>query len=143
MRSNANANRRMHARRILTRLTSAVKTMAVHDTSGYTPFHLLYGNEPTLPIDAMLHLQLGYLRTPSNEEVVRELENAKEIVVLRERRAQENNKKVYDQQRRAVQFKPGDLVYIRMPTSKRGKTMKFMHPYHSPFRVLRQTAGND
>lgn len=70
---------------------------SVHDTTGYTPFFLLYGHEPTLPIDAMLHLQLGQLGTPSNEEVIRRWESARQIVVERERRAQQNNKERYDQ----------------------------------------------
>uniref|UniRef100_A0A090XF40 RNA-directed DNA polymerase n=2 Tax=Ixodes ricinus TaxID=34613 RepID=A0A090XF40_IXORI len=116
---------------------------SVHDTTGYSPFFLLYGHEPTLPIDAMLHLQLGHLKTPSNEEVMRRWESAKQIVAERERRAQRNNKERYDQHRRTSRFKPGDLVYIRMPTSKRGRTTKFLHAYHGPFRVVRQTAEND
>ncbi|XP_042142860.1 uncharacterized protein LOC121833530 [Ixodes scapularis] len=91
----------------------------------------------------MLHLQLGHLKTPSNEEVMRKWESAKQIVAERERRAQKNNKERYDQHRRTARFKPGDLVYIRMPTSKRGRTTKFLHAYHGPFRVVRQTAEND
>ncbi|KAL1470638.1 hypothetical protein MTO96_040320 [Rhipicephalus appendiculatus] len=30
-----------------------------------------------------------------------------------------------------------------MPTSKRGHTSKFLHPYHGPFRLVRQTAESD
>ncbi|KAK8760779.1 hypothetical protein V5799_027954 [Amblyomma americanum] len=30
-----------------------------------------------------------------------------------------------------------------MPTSKRSRTSKFLHPYHGPFRLVRQTAEND
>lgn len=30
-----------------------------------------------------------------------------------------------------------------MPTSKRGKTTKFLHPFNGPFRIVRQTSAND
>lgn len=49
----------------------------------------------------------------------------------------------YNQGKQILYFNPGDLVYIRMSTSKRGKTTKFLNPYHGPLRVARQTAEND
>lgn len=116
---------------------------SVQETTGYTPFFLLYGHEPTLPIDAALHVNPGPDTEPSNEEFRRRWGKAKELVLERERRAQEANKQRYDSTHREQQLVPGGFVYLRMPVGKRGRTSKFLHPYHGPYRLVRQTAEND
>lgn len=73
---------------------------SVQETTGYSPFFLLYGHEPTLPIDATLHINAGQVTAPSNEEFVRRWGKAKDLVLERERRAQEANKQRYDRTHR-------------------------------------------
>lgn len=116
---------------------------SVHETTGYSPFYLLHGKEPTLPIDATLGLGQHELQATSNEDVAVHWEEAKRIVTEREYKSKEKSKERYDATRRTQDFEPGDLVHIRMPTSKRGKTTKFVHPYHGPFRIVRRTSAND
>lgn len=115
---------------------------SAHETTGYSPFFLLYGHEPTLPIDACLHLRPGEAKSPSNDEVVRRWEDARRLVAEREVRAKEKNKLRYDRGRHTQALSAGDLVYVRKPTYQRGKTSKLLHPYHGPFRLVRQTADD-
>lgn len=95
---------------------------SVHETTGYSPFFLLYGHEPTLPIDPTIQADVGQGMAPSNEEFLRRWNKAKELVLERERRAQEMNKQRYDQTLRTQHLSAGDLVYVQMPVSKRGRT---------------------
>lgn len=115
----------------------------MHETTGYSPFFLLHAREPTLPIDATLGLRAHELQVTPNEDIAERWEEAKKLVTERELLTKENSKEHYDTGRRTQSFSPGDLVHIRMPTSKRGKTTKFLHPFNGPFRIVRQTSAND
>lgn len=115
----------------------------VQETTGYSPFFLLYGHEPTLPIDAALPITPGPDTEPSNEEFLRRWGKAKELVWERERRVQEANKQHYDSMQREQQLVPGDFVYLGMPAGKCDTTLKFLHPHHGPYWLVRQTAEND
>lgn len=128
--------------RFLPYATFAYNT-SVHDTTKFTPFFLLHGREATLPLDAALGLQSDEVRAPSNQEVLQRWQRARELVSTRELEAQRKNKQRYDVSRREATFRTGDLVYIRTPIRKRNRTTKFLHPFHGPFRLLRQTGANN
>lgn len=49
---------------------------SVHHARVYSPFLLLYGHEPTLPIDAILHLNLESLTFLWNVEMLKRWERA-------------------------------------------------------------------
>lgn len=69
---------------------------SVHKTTGYSPFFLLYGHEPTLPIDAALHVSPGLSLVPSNMELLRRWNTARELVLEREKQTQQSIKRLYD-----------------------------------------------
>lgn len=114
-----------------------------HETTGFTPFFLLHGREPTLPIDASLNLQRDNEGAFNAYAVARRLRQARELVAQRERDQQTKNKRAYDARRRGAVFRPGQFVYVWTPSRARGKTTKLLHRYHGPFRLLRQVAENN
>ncbi|KZS00366.1 Uncharacterized protein APZ42_003344, partial [Daphnia magna] len=88
---------------------------ARQESTGYSPFFLLYGREPIFPID----LELGATANPQLSEeitqlgyadkILADIQTAREIVQLRMDNAQNKQKIRYDAHHREKHFQPGDL----------------------------------
>ena len=88
-----------------------------HATTGYTPFYLMFGRHPWLPIDVTLAVN------PEDPEQVttavyvknllRQLEFAYERVYRNMAKAASTNKKYYDKQARDTCLEPGDRVIVK------------------------------
>jgi hypothetical protein len=115
------------------------------DSTGFSPFFLLYGREPILPIDLLLgtcpHSLLPESKEvlPYAEQLLLDLQNARHIVRHRMQHVQEKQKKGYDARRCDTTFKKGDLVLIYKPIRKKGRSEKLLHRWIGPCIVLRQT----
>ena len=113
---------------------------SVHETTGYTPFYLTHSYEADLPIDR----SLGITNNPlggnfSIEKVISARKRAKETIETN----QEKSKILYDQKRRQDNFKKGELVYVKYPNRKHGKSEKLLNQYRGPLEIVRQTAPNN
>ena len=113
------------------------------ESTGASPFLLLYGREAVLPIDVALgnnpdSKKLGepvsyssYLQDLSTRLVtIREIVKRRLIVV------QAKQKKCYDKHRKSVSYVPGDLVWIYRPLRKKGRSEKLLHRFHGPYKVV-------
>ena len=116
---------------------------SVHSTTGYTPFYLLHGFEPELPLDAALNLPSDSINNQFSFQNIQHAHHAREVAVARQLVSQTKSKARFDQTRRDVQFKEGDLVYVRTPNRQPGKSEKLLHQFFGPFEIRRQTAPND
>jgi transposase InsO family protein len=76
--------------------------VSIHATTKYTPFYLLYGREPTLPIDAGLQpdLQIGV----ATEERLARLREARSLVLDVIKQEQERQKRYHDAGHRHVDY---------------------------------------
>lgn len=81
------------------------------DTAGYSPFFLLFGREPTLPLDTVLP-ESGPLTTEYARDAVAHAAVARQVARTRISTAQETQKSRYDQHHRDVYFSPGTLVLL-------------------------------
>ena len=87
-----------------------------HDTTGYSPYFLLFGREPRLPIDVLLPSQetshevtyTGYIA-----DLRKRMKKAHDLVEARTKRAGENRKRWYDVKVRGASLHPGDHVLVR------------------------------
>ena len=89
-----------------------------HSTTGYSPFFLLYGRSPRLPIDLILKTSTD--QTPNQgdypsyaakwKKVMRE---AYQIASKRALSSQERSKQTYDKRVRHTVLEPGDRVLVR------------------------------
>jgi len=96
----------------------------LHDSTGYSPYFLMFGRHPRLAIDALLGLHFDDINARYANEYTRKLrqrlttsyQKAKEIAS----KTAEINKRKYDLKVRAAKLVPGDLVLVRNVTL-RGK----------------------
>ena len=87
-----------------------------HDTTGYSPYLLLFGREPRLPIDVLLPSPEGQLSCSYTSYVVnlrKRMKYAQELVDERIKTAGESNKEWYDRKVRGATLQPVDQVLIR------------------------------
>lgn len=111
-----------------------------HETTGDSPFYLLYGREPRLPIDASL-LPPSNLTNSVNEHrarIVQTIEEAHAIARENIQRTQQTMKDRYDRASREPKFMLGDRVWVYTPKTTKGLSRKLMHHWHGPFRIVQQ-----
>ena len=89
-----------------------------HESTGFSPFYLLYGGEPMLPADLSFGVDpnpLIPLKEVSQSYVHRlkdHLESARRTVLVRKEQVKMKQKGAYDATRREASYKKGDLVLI-------------------------------
>lgn len=108
-----------------------------HDTAGYSPFFLLFGREPTLPLDTTIPLPAA----PTSQyalDAISRAAHARETARARLLTSQANQRRRYDQRHRDVHFSPGSLVLLWSPTRHVGLSDKLLSRYTGPYRVLRE-----
>ena len=115
------------------------------ESTGYAPFYLLYGREPTLPADLSFCVDPNPL-IPLKEAALTyvhrlrsNLETARRTVLVRMEQVKMKQKVAYDATRREVIYKKGDCVLIFKPIRKIGRSEKLLHRWLGPYLVVRQT----
>ncbi len=113
---------------------------SVQETTGETPFSLMFGREAKLPVDIMFG-QTPDQKLSTNEYVLglqSRLEASYQLVRNRLKLSQKRQKNHYDQRSRGNPFETGDLVWIHMPAVPRGKSPKFHCPWSGPYIVKKK-----
>ena len=108
-------------------------------TTKESPFYLLYGREPRLPIDVSLLASPDHLSSSVSElrsRVIENLENAKRIVDSNTQLAQQRMKCQYNKTSSPVTYDIGSRVWVYTPKSRKGLSKKLAHNYHGPYRVV-------
>ncbi len=88
-----------------------------HDTTGQTPFFLMFGREPRLPVDLAFgldqneaHRPLGKYASELRDRFKQSYAKAKETI----RTTQGDQKRSYDTRIRGAQLHPGDRVLVKI-----------------------------
>ena len=89
-----------------------------HSVTGFSPYFLMFGRHPRLPIDYQSGINRYNLAQPSKFQFVKKLnERLREAYAKAETLAQQEanrQKKLYDRRSRDVTLLPGDLVLVRI-----------------------------
>ena len=115
------------------------------ETTGVSPFLLLYGREAVLPIDVALgnNPEKGVGDGDPDESVrtlTAKLSQIREEVKERMAAIQAKQKKRYDRRRRQASFAEGELVLIYRPIRKKGRSTKLLHRHFGPYRIVRRVS---
>lgn len=109
-----------------------------HETTGYSPYFLMFLEEPVLPVDALLG------NTSGNDMQDKQfLKIARDIAATRNSLAQLRNKNRYDKKRQHVEYKVGDHVFCNFPNRIIGLSEKLLPQYRGPFSVIEKLAVNN
>jgi transposase InsO family protein len=88
-----------------------------HDTVGVSPYSLVFGREPVLPIDVIYGIQRPDIEANTYSEYVRklreQLQHAFELAKSHSRDAQETQRNNYNKKVRGRKLEVGDLVLVR------------------------------
>ena len=111
---------------------------AVHSTTGYSPFFLVHGFEPRLPVDVQFATPRPLVDVRSfPEERRRELEKAFEDVRRATTKAASESAKRHDKTARHTAYQTGDKVWIRDHTAAAGGKPKLGLPYKGPGTIIK------
>ena len=114
----------------------------IHSTTGYSPFYLMYGREPRLPIDIVYGTQ-----SPSPDNFVRQSHKLMEQAYHRVREhlsaGHQQQKDIYDKRVHGDPYQEGDIVWLLDPVVAEGQSKKLHHPWKGPFRVLKKISNCD
>ena len=116
---------------------------AIHDTTGFTPFHLTFGHSPVLSLEAMIGIrpQQKNKDVPSFLSKVHDsLHTAYDTVRNSIASAHLCNKERYDKERPFSPYSVGDLVWLHFSAVKPGRTKKFATQWKGPYTVIDRVA---
>ena len=110
-----------------------------------SPFLLLYGRDPRLPTKAALSPSRPRQQMDLHEYgayVADKLATAWEFAQKNIKKAQHQQKKLYDQHARPPNFTVGERVFLFKPAERTGENRKLARAYHGPYRVIKLTPNN-
>jgi hypothetical protein len=116
---------------------------ARHDSTGFSPFYLVYGQHPEVPA-CLVTRQARTDDVPNVKAFIDRLEDARMQARLNLQKAQQRQKAHADQGRREVQFKEGDKVLLETANLKlhSDRARKLLPKRIGPYRVLARVAPN-
>ncbi|UYV69515.1 hypothetical protein LAZ67_6003871 [Cordylochernes scorpioides] len=127
---------------ILPFITHAYNT-TIQETTGYSPFFLLFGREPmsllddeNIPTDSNMDDYDEYI-----ENYLDKIARTRQVVINNTEKTQERMKRNYDKKHNEKIYEPGHLVAVWTPVRKIGKCEKLLRKYFGPYRILKKLSN--
>ena len=113
----------------------------IHESTGYTPFHVTFGRSPVLPVDIMIGAGIKQKEaTVTVPQFVRDLHSSLKTVYSQVREgikaAHHRNKTRYDRHTANTYFSIGDQVWLYVPAIKTGTTKKLACLWRGPYTII-------
>ena len=109
-------------------------------STGESPFYLLYGRDPRLQTDKVLNVPVDQRNIDLRdykEEMTHRFSTAWQLAQAEISKAQGRQKKFHDKGAKQPILKVGDRVFVCNPSKKQGKAYKLARPFMGPYRILK------
>ena len=116
-------------------ILSAYRT-AKNETTKFSPFFIIYGRDPVLPMDTLLAPKYKHQGEEYVPTMLENLHGAYHQVRHNLERGHDRNKAYYDRKAKPVNLKVGDMVYFRDP-SEATQSSKLSSQWQPFYRVIK------
>jgi hypothetical protein len=109
-----------------------------HETIKESPFYMMYGRNPILPIDTELDTNQSELEVDTltyKKRLKQNLKLAYNISHYHTLKEQEKQRRNYDKKRSTNNYEIGDQVWVFTPRVKEGLSKKLATLWHGPYRI--------
>ena len=110
--------------------------MSKNESTKHTPYFIMYGRDPVLPVDTLLQPRSKYFGEDYVPLAFERLHDAYSEVVQNMQQAREHNKNYIAKTAQSSDFKPGDLVYYFDPSVQPGDSTKLTLRWKNYYRVV-------
>ncbi|UYV67068.1 K02A2.6-like [Cordylochernes scorpioides] len=129
--------------KIGTKYSHSSLTLTIQETTGYSPFFLMFGIEPTSLLDDR-NISVDIDKDDYDEYIKHHLDKinrTRKLVINNTIKTQERMKKNYDKKHMERSYEPGELVAVWTPIRKIGKCEKLLRKYFGPYRILKKLSN--
>lgn len=124
---------------VLPFVTFAYNT-ATQTTTGFSPFFLLYGREPSCTVDTILPYSPDASESKPVSEIARHAEECRQLARSFTTSDQGRQKHQHDRGRPPPSYPAGSLVWLWIPPSTPGLSSKLLAKYHGPYRIIERAS---
>lgn len=109
----------------------------VHETTGFTPYELVYGKKMRTPLESDLRItEDTEIFSDYVEDLRQRLSEFKDLALANQGKAQSAQKRQYDKTAKETEYKKGDKVYLYTPQIKKGRVKKLSRLWKGPYKVV-------
>ena len=112
----------------------------LQQSTGESPFYLLYRRDPRLPTDEVLNVPVDQRNIDLRDykkEMTHRFSTAWQLAQVEISKAQGRQKKFHDKGAKQPILQVGDRVFVYNPSKKQGKAYKLARPFMGPYQILK------